>query len=617
APPARARHQAGVRARRPHDRRREGSDVVILAHGNEVGFGTFGTDWLYLGVPVLALAAIVAWLYATGTTARGGFVERTALRIGSSLERVSGLPSWAAGGFGVATWALVVAVIGFLWDVAWHIDFGRDEFLFTPSHTMILVGLGAIIAAAAVSVLLATVSRADVGWSWRSLRIPYGAAALGVLGLGAITGFPLDELWHANYGIDVTMWGPTHLLMISGASFTPLGMWLLLREAAPQARDPRFVRGLQLLLAGVVVVGLSTFQAEFDFGVPQFQQLYHPVLIAVATGVGLVIARTTLGPGGAIVGALGFLAVRGALVVLLGPVFNETVARPPLYLGIAVAVEVGALVARKASPLARALVTGALVGTAGLATEWGWTQLFGRHPWNANLFPGIVVAALVAVAAAVLGTAMGRILAAERPGIGRVPLALAAAAILAGLTLPLPRHSAPYRATVEMEPAGNGAVDVAVTVDPARAAEDVDYFEVLSWQGGSLVVTDLVRRGPGVYESASAVPASHHWKTMVRLTDKDVMVAVPIYLPEDPAIGAEEIPVVPERTATFHRDTELLMREAHEGAAWPATVAYTSILAVAVVWIVTLTMGFVRLGSSGGPAAPARRARRLTSPVAT
>ncbi|MDQ4126224.1 MAG: hypothetical protein M3134_11600 [Actinomycetota bacterium] len=588
---------------------------MILAHGEAVGFGTFGTDWLYLLVPVAAFLAVVGWLYATGERSTGGLVAATVARIASSLERVTGLPSWAAAGVGVATWALLVAVIGFLWDVAWHIDFGRDEFVFTPSHTMILVGLGAIIAASATTILFATVLRAETGWSWRSLRVPYGAAALGVLGVGAVTGFPLDELWHANYGIDVTMWGPTHLLMISGASFTPLGMWLLLREALPQARNDTVVRALRLFLAGIVVVGLSTFQAEFDFGVPQFQQLYHPVLIAVATGIGLVIARTTIGPGGAIVGALGFLAVRGALVVLLGPVFNETVARPPLYLGIAVVVEVAALLARRLSPLAAAIVTGVTVGTAGLATEWGWTQLFGRHPWTANLFPGILVATGVAVAAAIVGTAAGRILSCERPGIGRVSLVLAGAALFVGLTLPLPRTAAPYEGTLAMTPAGDGRVDLTVTLDPRDAAEQVDFFEVLSWQGGSLVVTQLEQRGPGVYESAEPVPADHHWKTMVRLADKDLMAAVPVFLPEDPAIGAEEIPVVAERTATFHRDTELLMREAHEGAAWPATVAYSSILGIALVWIVTLVLGFVRL--AGSPPRQGRPSRVASRAVTT
>ena len=42
------------------------------------------------------------------------------------------------------------------------------------------------------------------------------------------------------------------------------------------------------------MIGLSTFQAEFDFGVPQFQLVFQPMLIMLAAGVGLV-ARAHLG----------------------------------------------------------------------------------------------------------------------------------------------------------------------------------------------------------------------------------------------------------------------------------------------------------------------------------
>jgi hypothetical protein len=139
----------------------------------------------------------------------------------------------------------------------------------------------------------------------------------------------------------------------------------------------------------------------------------------------------------------------------------------------------------------------------------------------------------------------------------------------------------------------------------------------MSWQGGRLVVTELEERGPGVYESTTPVPASHHWKSMVRLADKDLMAAVPVFLPADTEIGAKEIPVVPERTERFHRDTELLMREAHEGAAWPATVAYSSIAGIAVVWITTLAFGFARLGSSDARLKNRRRAGRVSSKPAT
>jgi len=47
-----------------------------------------------------------------------------------------------------------------------------------------------------------------------------------------------------------------------------------------------------LVVAGALIIGLSTFQAEFDFGVPQFRLLFHPVLIAFAAGMALVAARS-------------------------------------------------------------------------------------------------------------------------------------------------------------------------------------------------------------------------------------------------------------------------------------------------------------------------------------
>ena len=34
----------------------------------------------------------------------------------------------------------------------------------------------------------------------------------------ALVGFPLDDGWHRLFGQDVTLWGPTHLMLIGGAS---------------------------------------------------------------------------------------------------------------------------------------------------------------------------------------------------------------------------------------------------------------------------------------------------------------------------------------------------------------------------------------------------------------
>lgn len=43
--------------------------------------------------------------------------------------------------------------------MAWHIDNGRDKDLFTPSHTMILIGLNGLVFAAAI--LFATLEGED------------------------------------------------------------------------------------------------------------------------------------------------------------------------------------------------------------------------------------------------------------------------------------------------------------------------------------------------------------------------------------------------------------------------------------------------------------------------
>ena len=75
----------------------------------------------------------------------------------------------------------------------------------------------------------------------------------------------------------MTLWGPTHLMLIGGARST-LGAMILLSEAAATVgrnpeRDRPFFTLRRALLVGGFLVALSTFQGEFDFGVPQFRLL--------------------------------------------------------------------------------------------------------------------------------------------------------------------------------------------------------------------------------------------------------------------------------------------------------------------------------------------------------
>src|SRR2546423_423434 len=87
---------------------------------------------------VTVLTGAVLWV---AMAHRAGRI-RALGRLAGFSERVSGLPGWAALPSAVTGGSLMIAVFGFYWDVAKHIDTGRDPSPFgTPAHYPILVGL--------------------------------------------------------------------------------------------------------------------------------------------------------------------------------------------------------------------------------------------------------------------------------------------------------------------------------------------------------------------------------------------------------------------------------------------------------------------------------------------
>ena len=119
------------------------------------------------------------------------------------------------------------------WDIAWHIDLGRDKNLFTIPHTLIVSGIGICVFGAWLSMVLpgpASPGAMRIG----RYTLPVGGLVLLVCGSVALLAFPLDDLWHRLFGEDVTLWGPTHILMIGGASLCALGIIVLSSEAPAQ-----------------------------------------------------------------------------------------------------------------------------------------------------------------------------------------------------------------------------------------------------------------------------------------------------------------------------------------------------------------------------------------------
>ncbi len=557
----------------------------------------WGYDWMYLAVPLWFYAVCVLGLLGVGRTEfEGNPVRFFFRRVSDGLERLTGFPGWSMAGALSALMMLLIAVAGFYWDVAWHIDFGRDDALFTPSHTMILVGLAGTVYAAAISALFATIDGARVGFSFLGLRVPWSALTLALMGVGAVAAFPLDDLWHEAYGLDVTLWSPSHLQLVGGGSLGTLAVLLMIAEALPDARPTPLGRAVTVLAAGAALIGMTTFQGEFDFGVPQFQVLYLPILIAAAAGFTLVFTRLALGRWGAVKAVAFYLVVRGAVGFMVAGALNHTFPRFPLYLGSALAVEAAAALLGTGRRLRFALVAGGLVGTAGLVTELVWVSLAGYGPSSPVLLPKIaVLGPVAALAGAVLGAGLGR---AFPPREQRMPiagLALAGAALVAVLVYPLPRNVGQVGAVIRLDRTA-GQAQVEVQLDPPDAARSASAFAVSSWQGGGRVTSSLDEVQQGRYVSSQAVPVGGRWKSVVVLNRGDEVMAAPVHLPADPQIGASAIPAVAERQAFFVRNTDLLLREARPGPPLPAALAYAGWGVSVTAWIALMAFTASRTG---------------------
>src|SRR4051812_43138105 len=244
---------------------------------------------------VLATAGaliLTTFVVVLGVLYRGGKVAWLH-KLADLAERQWGVPAWVALSGEIASVSLIVALLGMYWDISLHIDQGRDPGpLANPAHYLILFGLFGVFVAGFFAIMMgdhrggsSMIKRAS---TW---KIPIGGIMLFACASFSLLGFPLDDGWHRIFGQDVTLWGPTHLMLFGGAGMTLIGRASLLVEgqrAARREKDQIQATGLpgkrlmNLQVAGLMggfLIGMSTFQGEFDFGVPQFQLAWHPILI--------------------------------------------------------------------------------------------------------------------------------------------------------------------------------------------------------------------------------------------------------------------------------------------------------------------------------------------------
>ena len=569
-----------------------------------------------LSVAAMVITLLMLWVGHGYRSHRMKWLGRFADWLGVKFNR----PSWVALPVLVFTTSLICALFGFIWDVSWHIGNGRDPGpLANPAHYFIIIGLFGVFLAGMLAIVLPFdqpgPSPVRITRNWYA---PVGGVLMAGCGLYALIGFPLDDIWHRIFGQDVTLWGPTHLMMIGGAGLSLFAVLMLEYEggrALPEApRERPFVRFLRYLSCGGLLIGLSVYQIEYDFGVEQFRLVLQPMMIAGVASLGLVVARMTMGRGAALLAALFALALRGGVALLVGPILGAPTNWFPLYLGPAVVVELLALTPLFKRPIAFGAIAGLGVGTVGLWLESLWIDAVYHYPWPTSMWgEGLAMAVPVAILMGLCGALMGMVLTGQRlPGRG-IGIAVVAATVVViggavanGLHIVVPeKDTATITLTDLPSTAGQRMVSADVQLNPPNMVSDhPDWLAILSWQGRmennrGLVIDRLERVGPGHYRSTEPVPVWGSWKTLLRVQDGYTITAVPIWEPADDAIPAPEVPALASSDRPFVHEITILQRERDQNApGWLFTAGSILVLIFTLIVIAALTWGAGRINNA-------------------
>jgi hypothetical protein len=591
--------------------------VSVLAQGSEGGGAALDQ---VIGMSAVAFVVTMGllWIGYLHRQRRITWLNELAAWAGHKFKR----PPWVALPMALFIATLICALFGFIWDVSLHIGKGRDPGpLANPAHYFILFGLFLLFIAGCLACVLPydKPGRSAVRIT-RSWYAPVGGILMAGCGLYALIGFPLDDIWHRIFGQDVTLWGPTHLMMIGGAGFSTLSAVLLNHEGLKAMGDDAPAGGIgikfvQYLGFGGILVGLSVYQIEFDFGVPQFRQVFQPMLIAAAAAFALVAARIMLGRGAAVIAALLAIGLRGGVALLVGPILGSPINWFALYLGPAVVVELIGLTPLFKRPVVFGAVSGLGVATIGLWLESLWIGAVYHYPWPSSIWPEALEMAIpVAVLTGACGAMFGLVVTSQRLPSRAISIGLVVLTVLAiggatadGLRFTVPQNITATTTLTDVPAAGPGQrmVNADVRINPPDFVSDnPNWVSILGWQGHlenqrGQVVDNLEKLGPGHYRTTQPVPVWGTWKTLLRLHDGRTLTAVPIYLAADPGIGAKEVPAEASFTRPFVAEITILQRERNpETPAVLWTIGCLVVLFCTLVLIGGLSWGAGRINRS-------------------
>jgi hypothetical protein len=316
---------------------------------------------------------------------------------------------WSLGVLPVLALGSLVGLTGVYWDIAWHIDKGRDSF-FSPPHNLIYAFMLIVLVMSLYGLLRdqrSTPFHLKVG----RLNLHPGLLIVAVGAMLVLFFAPADELWHRIFGPDATLWGPMHLIGLVGFTMATFGGLLscwLERSLTPN-RQRLF--SISTFFFAVVLLGWTMlYLAEYEYRIQVFPTFWHSLLLLGLPTFTLVLAaRLSSFRWAATLTALAFTVFRLLLAGFLSLTASYDLAgqsKPALPILIATAFMIDVLVQRKARLW--------LVGLVGALVTFG-SNYFQQQTWYAGaLAMGVPLGLILSVILAYLANAVATSLPSKR-----------------------------------------------------------------------------------------------------------------------------------------------------------------------------------------------------------
>lgn len=295
---------------------------------------------------------------------------------------------------------------GAAWDIAWHFRYLRDDL--APPHLLNTVGT-------VVAFGLLVVQ----SWTGRAVEI-VGLRLLQAGWIIFLVGIPLDALNHRLFGLDMTTWSATHMLLYCGttlmlvgvlrswfrlaprgpaASAYALAIWVLLLDDVlfPLGQQEYGVRAVADYLAGRTTADpelVALAGAEVSrFAYTAIPTWVYPLWMVVMGSLLLVAARRIQGlRWTATAVAAGYLAARGlGFAVFTANGYSPSFV-PVMLLGAAAVVDVAVWRAWRPGPTVAALIAACYVG----AELVGRFTLMPAFDWETAPLAGVLLWAVLA-----------------------------------------------------------------------------------------------------------------------------------------------------------------------------------------------------------------------------